>query len=134
LARKREHLSTIDIRGTIMNRIIATALIAASTVLAGHAVADDITPSEPFVSTADRAQVQAGVAQARAAANPWSIAYDPLAGFQSGRTRAEVRAEYLASRDDVAALTGEDSGAFALGQQHAGTQLAGTQGNDTAAD
>jgi thiamine biosynthesis protein ThiC len=100
-----------------MNRIITTAVLAASATLAGHAFADDITPSQPFVSTADRAQVQAGVAQARIAANPWSIAYSPLAAFESSRTREEVRAEYIASRDEVAALTGEDSGAFALAQQ-----------------
>jgi L-rhamnose isomerase len=101
-----------------MNRIIATALIAASVALAGHAVADDITPSDPFVSTATRAEVHAGIAQARTIANPWSIAYNPLAAFQSSRTRDEVRAQYIASRDEVAALNGEDSGAFAMAQQH----------------
>ncbi|HVE53748.1 MAG TPA: hypothetical protein VNB23_10250 [Ramlibacter sp.] len=100
-----------------MNRIIASTLIAASAAFAGHALADDITPSDTFVSSADRAQVQAGVAQARTAANPWSIAYNPLAAFQGNRTRAEVRAEYIASRDDVAARTGEDSGAFALARE-----------------
>jgi hypothetical protein len=108
-----------------MNRIIVSALVAASAAFAGHAFADDITPSEPFVSTADRAQVQAGVTQARTVSNPWSIAYNPLASFQSSRTRAEVRAEYIASRDDVAALNGEDSGAFALAQQQADAQVAG---------
>ena len=100
-----------------MHRIITTTLLAAAAALAGQAFADDITPSEPFVSTADRAQVQAGVAQARTVANPWSIAYNPLASFESSRTREEVRADYIASRDEVAALTREDSGAFALAQQ-----------------
>lgn len=117
-----------------MNRIITTALLAASAALAGPALADDITPSEPFVSTADRAQVQAGIAQARTVANPWSTAYSPLATFKSSRTREEVRAEYIASRDQVAALTAEDSGAFALAQQRqpANAQLART-GGDAAA-
>ena len=109
-----------------MNRIIATSLIVASAALAGQAFADDITPADPFVSTADRAQVQAGVTEARTAANPWSIAYNPLAGFQGSRTREEVRAEYSTSRDQVAALNGEDSGAFALAQQQQGNvQIAG---------
>jgi hypothetical protein len=116
-----------------MNRIITRTLVAISTVFASHAFADDITPSEPFVSTATRAEVQAGIAQARATANPWSIAYNPLATFQSSRTRAEVRAEYIASRDDVAALTGEDSGAFALAQQPS-AQFAGVASNDGAAE
>jgi hypothetical protein len=117
-----------------MNRIITTALLAASAALTGHSFADDITPSEPFVSTADRAQVQAGVAQARAVANPWSIAYDPLATFQSSRTREEVRAEFIASRDEVAAFTGEDSGAFALAQQRqqSNAQIARNGGNAAA--
>src|SRR5687768_5782629 len=117
-----------------MNRIISTALLAASAALTGPALADDITPSESFVSTADRAQVQAGVFQARTVANPWSIAYNPLATFESDRTREEVRAEYIASRNEVAALTGEDSGAFALAQQQdANSQLA-RAGVDAAAD
>jgi hypothetical protein len=84
-----------------MNRIISTALLAASAALAGPVFADDITPSEPFVSS---------------------------------RTREEVRAEYIASRDEVAALNGEDSGALALAQQRdANSQLART-GSDAAAD
>ena len=100
-----------------MNRIIATTLIAASAALAGHVFADDITPSEPFVSAASRAEVQAGVTRAGATANPWSIAYKPLAAFESSRSRAEVQAEYIASRHEVAALTAEDSGSLALAKQ-----------------
>ena len=117
-----------------MNRIISTALLAASAAMSGHAFADDITPSEPFVSTADRAQVQAGVAQARTAANPWSIAFNPLVTFESGRTREEVRAEYIASRDEVTAHNGEDSGAFALVQQENANSQPARTGSDAAAD
>lgn len=123
----RSHpLSHFVFKEHTVNRIITTALLAASAALTGHAFADDITPSDPFVSTADRAQVQAGAAQARSVADPWSNAYEPLAAFESSRTREQVRAEYIASRDEVAALTGEDSGAFALAQQpqQANAQLA----------
>ena len=42
--------------------------------------------------------------------NPWSTSYNPLKYFRSTKTRPEVTAEYLASRDEVHALTGEDSG------------------------
>lgn len=113
-----------------MNRIIATTLLAATAAFAGQAFADDITPSQPYVSTADRAQVQAGITRTHAANDPSSMAYDPLASFQSGRTRADVRAEYIASRDEVAALTGEDSGAFALAQeQQSDAQVAGAGGD-----
>ena len=117
-----------------MNRIITTALLAASAALAGNAFADDITPSQPFVSTEDRAQVQAGVAQASTAANPSSIAYNPLATFQSSRTREEVRAEYIASRDQVAAMVGEDSGAFALAQQRSSNEQVARGAANTAAN
>ena len=111
-----------------MNRIVATSLIAASAVLAGHALADDIAPADPFVSSADRAHVRAGVIDARTTANPWSIAYNPLATFQGSGTRQEVRAEYIASRDQVAALNGEDSGAFVLAQRQEGNvQVAGAR-------
>jgi hypothetical protein len=117
-----------------MNRIIATACIAASAIVAGQAFADDITPSQPFVSTTTRAQVQAELARSRSQANPWSIAYNPLARFQSGRTRAEVISEYIASRDEVAALTGEDSGSFALAQQpETAARLAGLPADRNAA-
>jgi hypothetical protein len=109
-----------------MNRFIATALIAVSASFAGQVFADDITPAEPFTSTRDRVEVIAELAQSRTAANPWSIAYDPLAGFKSSRSAADVRAEYIPSRDQVADLTGEDSGSFTLPQtQPTGMQLAG---------
>jgi hypothetical protein len=121
------------IHGVIMNRIIATTLIAATAAFAGQVLADDITPSQPFVSTEDRAQVKAEIAQAHAANNPSSMTYNPLAIFQSSRTRADVRAEYIADRDEVAALTGEDSGAFALAQeQESEAQVAGAAGDAVA--
>ncbi len=50
--------------------------------------------------------------------------------FQGTLTRAEVRAEFLASRAQTAALTGEDSGSAYLSANKAangaGTRLAGT--------
>src|SRR5688572_12135999 len=69
-----------------MNRFITSALLATSAALTGPAFADDFTPPDPFVSTADRAQVQAGVAEARSLPDPWSITYNPLAMFESDRT------------------------------------------------
>ena len=42
--------------------------------------------------------------------NPWSTSYNPLASFQSQKTREQVRNEFLANRDAVNALTAEDSG------------------------
>jgi hypothetical protein len=110
-----------------MNRIIASTLIAASAAFAAPAFADDPTPTPPFVSTADRAQVLAELEQSRGGPNPWSRSYNPLDHFQSARTRAEVRAEFLGAREEVRAFTGEDSGSFALSQRRQAdrTQVAG---------
>ena len=49
--------------------------------------------------------------------NPWATSYSPLAGFRSSTTREQVTADFLQSRDEVSALTGEDSGAAWLSAQ-----------------
>ena len=96
--------------------------IAALSVAAATAYAETPDPAGQFATTvaatpATRAQVQAQFNDYRAAGvNPWSTAYNPLKGFQSARTRAEVQAEYIASRDAVAAMTAEDSGSAYLAQ------------------
>lgn len=108
--------------------IVSVALLA---VAAGSAFAETPTVvTEPFVSSASRAQVQAELAAYKqGGVNPWSISYNPLRSFNSTLTRAQVTADYVASRDAVAALTGEDSGsaylAQAQGRNERGTTLAG---------
>lgn len=98
-----------------MNRHFALALVAAAAA-AGPAFADDITiDPTPFVSTRSRAEVIGEMQQFRhSGANPWADEYNPLAEFRSDRTREQVTLEYLASRDSVAALNGEDSGSMYL--------------------
>jgi hypothetical protein len=99
-------------RGSTMNRkTFAAALVLIAS--AGSALADDITiDSNRFVSGKSRAEVQAELQQfQRAGVNPWAQDYNPLQSFASGKTRAQVSAGYLASRNEVAALSGEDSGA-----------------------
>ena len=95
----------------MIRKTLAAALVAA--LSAGAAFADDITvETTPFVSTKSRAEVQAELQQfQRSGVNPWAQNYDQLQSFRSGTTRAQVTAEYLASRNEVSALTGEDSGA-----------------------
>lgn len=112
-----------------MNRKSFIALAIAA-IASGAALADDITiDTNPFTSTASRAEVQAELKQyQRSGVNPWSTQYNPLKSFQSTRSRAEVTAEYLASRSRVAAFTGEDSGAAFLAQNRgfgAGPTVAG---------
>jgi len=102
-------------RSRIMNRNIASAFILAAAVT-GNAFADDITVDHtPFLAHKSRAEVQAELAQFKAAGvNPWSIRYNHLAGFASTKSRLEVASDYIANRDSVSALNGEDSGSAYL--------------------
>jgi hypothetical protein len=106
-----------------MNRNLASTLtivstgavaFALATMAPGAAYADDITiDNTPFVSTRTRAEVQAEVMgraeQLRMATSEWSTqqhqAFQP-----GGLTRAQVQAEYIASRPEANALNSEDSG------------------------
>lgn len=94
-----------------MNRNFALTLVSAC-IAAGPAFADDITVDpQPFVSTLTRAEVKEELSQFRhSGVNPWADEYNQMAQSGSTSTRAEVQARYLASRDEVSAFTGEDSG------------------------
>ena len=101
-----------------MNRKSASAFVIAAAAVAGNALADDITiDPTPFVGSKSRVEVQAELAQYKAAGvNPWSTQYNPLKQFRSAKTREQVVAEYVGARDEVAALNGEDSGSAYLAQ------------------
>jgi Domain of unknown function (DUF4148) len=120
-----------------MNRnLISAVVLAAAALGAGQAFADDITiDTTPFTSTKSRAEVQAELSQYKAAGvNPWSTSYNPLKSFQSTKSVADVRGEFLASRNEVAAMNAEDSGSAYLNQTArislpTGTTLAGSPVN-----
>jgi len=119
-----------------MNRNIASILAITAAAFAGQAFADDITiDTTPFASTKSRVEVGAELAQYKqAGVNPWSTQYNPLKQFRSAKTREQVVADYVAGRDEVAALNGEDSGSAYLAQgsgraQDASTTLAGRPRN-----
>ncbi|HWP10275.1 MAG TPA: DUF4148 domain-containing protein [Ramlibacter sp.] len=114
-------------------KIVSAVLIAAA---AGTAFAETPTVvKEPFVSTRSRAEVQAELlAYKQAGVNPWSTSYNPLGGFKSATTREQVVAEYLASRNEVAAINSEDSGSAYFAQAfahrtHTSATLAGNPVN-----
>ena len=113
-----------------MNRKIALSLVLAATGAVAHA--DDIgMDPQPFTSTLTRAQVLAELRQFRqAGVNPWADDYAPVAQFRSSLTREQVIREYMASRDAVAALNGEDSGSTYLARREpagkGGVQMAAT--------
>jgi hypothetical protein len=101
-----------------MNTKSVFAVLALAALASTAARADDITiDNTPFQSVRTRAEVQAELAQFnQSGVSPWSIRYNQLAKFKSTKTRAEVQAEYRAERDQVAAMTGEDSGSAYLTQ------------------
>lgn len=96
-------------------RLLLVAALATAG-FAAHADAFDAPEfAKPFNGTKSRAKVQAELHQFKqAGVNPWSTSYNQRAGFTSGRSRAEVQAEYLNSRERVSAFTGEDSGSAYL--------------------
>jgi hypothetical protein len=111
-----------------MNRILASALTITTTAAAvlavaamatGTAYADDITiDPTPFVSTRTRAEVRAevmGQSEAlRIASSEWTMQSSPALQPDSAYTRAQAKADYLASRREVNAFTSEDSGSSYL--------------------
>lgn len=122
-----------------MNRV-ALALAAALAASTFAAQAESPDPSGQFANgstgTLSRAQVATELAQYRkSGVNPWSTSYNPLASFRSEKTRAEVRAEYLADRQAVAAMIGEDSGSAFLAahraRMHGVNQFAGQSAVET---
>jgi hypothetical protein len=104
-----------------MNAKIALSSLVLAAGFAGSAFAETPTVvNEQFVSSKTRAEVQADLAAyKKSGVNPWSTQYNPLRSFQSATTRAAVTAEYIASRDEVKALNGEDSGSAYLAQLRA---------------
>jgi hypothetical protein len=112
-----------------MNRKSLVALAVAAAASLSAFAESPLVDAGSFASTASRAAVQAELQSFRAAGvNPWSTRYDPLANRVSTASRADVTADYIASRDRVAAVTGEDSGSTYLWSQRAqrvGQTLAG---------
>lgn len=115
-----------------MNRTVTLAAVLSVAAFAAQAETPDASGQfgASVASSATPAQVQSQLVEYRkAGVNPWSISYNPLKSFQSQKTRAQVTGEYLASRDAVAAMTGEDSGSAYLASAKRGVdasrQLAG---------
>ena len=104
-----------------MNAKFALTALVLSAGFAGSAFAESPTVvTDSFSSSRSRAEVQAELAAYRqAGVNPWSTSYNPLRSFKSTASRDAVVGEYLASRNEVRALTGEDSGSQYLAQRSA---------------
>ena len=98
-----------------MNRTIATSALILAAAFAGQAFAESPLQGDAgFAGSRTRAEVQAELVTFKKGPNPWSTQYNPLRSFQSGTSRDAVTAAYIASRDEVKALNGEDSGSAYL--------------------
>lgn len=101
-----------SILGFIGSAIAATM---AAAVMSSNARAEGpIGEAAPFVSTLSRAEVKADLMKNRGLvtsyASEWALQQNSTLAPMSGVTRAQVRAEYIAARDEVRAMTAEDSG------------------------
>ncbi len=110
-----------------MNRNLRSSLVFTGTAAAALALAamtsvayaDDITiDATPFISTKSRAEVRAEVIgkaeQIRMAHGEGAPEMNHASTSGSTLTRAQVRDEYMASRAQVSAFNGEDSGSAYL--------------------
>ena len=112
--------------------VAAATLAAGLSLLPGPARADDITiDPTPFVSTRSRAEVRTEVlqnaARVRAGASEWALQQGEPLQLAGGLSRDQVRADYIAQREAVQAMNGEDSGSAALArtaQVPSGTRMA----------
>lgn len=98
---------------------VSAATVAVALVSAGAYAESPTIDSTPFVSTKTRAEVQAELKTPYIGGNPWSTRYDMFAQ-RGALTKEQVRGAYKMSREEVHALTAEDSGsAFLAAQQPA---------------
>jgi hypothetical protein len=101
------------------NCFLAVSVLAVAAAGTSVAFADENLDN--FVSTKSRTEVLAEQQAFQGAGNnPFSALYDPFKSMKSTKTRAEVQAEFMASRKQVEAFMGEDSGSVYLSANPAG--------------
>jgi phosphoribosylformylglycinamidine (FGAM) synthase-like amidotransferase family enzyme len=108
----------------------AAAILALAFIASGNAYADDITiDTTPFVSSMTRDEVSAQLKVPYPHGNPWSGQYN-MFQIKSAATSDQVSSEYTSSRDEVRALTGEDSGSayFVKSAASFGSKVGGMMG------
>ena len=99
---------------------VAAAVLAA-TLMSGNALAEGpIEVLPPFAGSLSRSEVQAQVMNDRGEvtsyASEWNQQQDRSLPRMSGYTRQQARADFIAARDQVHAMTAEDSGSSYVAQ------------------
>jgi hypothetical protein len=107
--------STLGYIGSVAAAVLAAALMSGNALAEGPI---EVVP--PFVGTLSRAEVHSQVMQDRghvtSYASEWSLQQAPSLARTSGYTRAQARADFIAARDQVHAMTAEDSGSSYVAQ------------------
>ncbi|HYE40855.1 MAG TPA: DUF4148 domain-containing protein [Ramlibacter sp.] len=120
------HSSIIAFGSTLVAAVLGAAAMTGTARAEGP-----LEGNAPFTSSRTRAEVQAELMQGRSQVSSYANEYvtqrsEPVQAA-SGYTRAQARADYIASRDQVQAMNAEHGGAgyFAVGPMRAsGTLLA----------
>jgi hypothetical protein len=115
--RSKEIEMNRNLASTLTITATAAAALAMAAMASSNAYADDITvDNTPFVSSKTRAEVQAEVIgqNMSIASSEWAGQMNEPRQTTSDFTRAQATAEYLAARNEVRALTAEDSGSFSF--------------------
>jgi uncharacterized protein DUF4148 len=92
---------------------VAAAAVAAALVSTSAYAESPTIDNTPFVSSKTRAEVQAELKAPFIGGDPWSSRYNMFARG-GALTTEQVRGAYKMSRDEVNALTAEDSGSAFL--------------------
>jgi hypothetical protein len=104
-------------RNTKASLVYATTIAAAAVavmLVSTSAYAESPTIETPFVSSMTRAQVQAELKTPFIGGDPWAQGYN-IVRTNTASTE-QVRSAYKMSREEVNALTSEDSGSAYLGK------------------
>jgi len=112
---------------------IALAAAAAGLISTSAFAETTLEYASPFVSTLTRAEVQAEFKARpdllRAAASEWAMQQSEPVGLKSTEIRANAKNEYRSARQEVLAMTSEDSGsAYFLKQTPRWSRASATMG------
>lgn len=109
---------------TIAFATTAAAFASASLIASSPAFAETPTiDTTPFVSTRTRDEVREELMRqaelVRGGAREWAMQQNGPRVLASGFSSAQARQRYIAAREEVSALTGEDSGSMYLARLNA---------------
>lgn len=99
----------------VYSATVAAAMLGAAAMTGSAHAEGPIGDASPFAGSQSRAEVRAELLRDRTLvsshATEWTLQANPLPQPGSGYTRAQARADYVASREEVRAMNSEGGGA-----------------------